>query len=52
MCCVIGHGSRHISLIPDHPDIERMWKCCDKVKNIYFILGFWYGSGGDYGAFD
>ena len=50
MCCIIGYHSRYTSLIPDRTDIGRMWKCCDKVKNFYFILGFWDCLGCGYGA--
>jgi len=29
-----------------------MWKCCDKVENFDFILGFWYGLECAFGGSD
>ena len=52
VCCIIGYHSRYISPIPDYRDIGRMWKCCDKVKNFCFVLGFWDCSGCDFGVLD
>ena len=47
--CVIIHIAN--PKLPGHR-LGRIWKCYDRVKNFYFVLGFWYGSGCAYGALD
>lgn len=32
-----------------NPRIGRIWKCGDKVKDFYFVLGVFYGEGCAYG---
>ena len=54
VCCVIGYHSRYISPDSNCPNITlgRIWKCCDKIRKFYFILGFGYSSDVLMGALD